>query len=190
MQIYIFIAKFAFLFHTLADMKRILTYLLLTVVVASVSGCDFFRQLAGRPTSEDIAVKKAQIELAEARHQARLDSLKAVEKQAADSLAAMEAIRQSGETLVSTGRLGGLISAQLPERYYIMVGAFSNADNADKMSSKVSAAGYEPIRIEYRNGYTAVGICPSSSLPEVYASLQKVRQEKFCPADAWILVNE
>ena len=44
--------------------------------------------------------------------------------------------------------------------------------------------------IPFRNGFTAVGCCPSDNLTEVYASLHKLREEEFCPADAWILNNE
>ena len=47
-----------------------------------------------------------------------------------------------------------------------------------------------PVTEEITNGFTAVGCCPSDNLTEVYASLRKLREEDFCPADAWILNNE
>jgi hypothetical protein len=36
----------------------------------------------------------------------------------------------------------------------------------------------------------AVGAAPSDNLKDAYASLKKLRAEKFCPSDVWILVNE
>ena len=45
-----------------------------------VTGCDFFRMVAGRPTSKDIEKKRLEIIKAEeAALQARLDSIAAVE---------------------------------------------------------------------------------------------------------------
>ena len=50
--------------------------LLIAASLFVVTGCDFFRSLAGRPTSEDIQAKKIEIQLAEqAILQALLDSL-------------------------------------------------------------------------------------------------------------------
>ena len=58
------------------------TYILLALVVMStVTGCDFFRKLAGRPTSEEIESKRLEIIMAQkAVEQARLDSLKMEQK--------------------------------------------------------------------------------------------------------------
>ena len=57
-------------------MKKLML-LVLMVSMTVVTGCDFFRKLAGRPTSEDIEQKRIEIMRAqEAAHQARLDSIK------------------------------------------------------------------------------------------------------------------
>ena len=57
-------------------MKRFLV-LLLGVSLFAVTGCDFFRGLAGRPTSEDIENKKIELLRAQqAAEQARLDSIR------------------------------------------------------------------------------------------------------------------
>ena len=60
-------------------MKKILVITALAVSVCLLGGCDFFRQLAGRPTSKDIRAKQERIEQAARLHQQRLDSLKLVQ---------------------------------------------------------------------------------------------------------------
>ncbi len=170
--------------------KKVSMLCALSAVLLFCSGCDFLRKMAGRPTSEDIEAKREVIALEEARHQARLDSLAVVEKQAADSLALLDSIRRSGSVILGTGRLGGVAAASLHCRYYIIIGAFSNADNAKRLAEKAQKAGVEATRIPCTNGYTAVSVFPSNSLAEVYSSLLKVKGYEFCPDDAWILVNE
>ena len=50
--------------------------MIMAVAMLTLTGCDFFRKLAGRPTSEDIENRKLEIIMAqEALEQARLDSL-------------------------------------------------------------------------------------------------------------------
>lgn len=171
-------------------MKRILVYGAIILAAVSVTGCDFLRRAAGRPTSEDIAAKKEYIERQEEIHKARLDSLAKVEKQAADSIAALDRVRAEGALLMSSGRLGGLASASLPARYYTIIGAFSNADNAARLAAKASAAGLSTVRIPCRNGYTAVGVEPAGKIVDVCANLERIKSFDFCPKDVWILVNE
>ena len=62
-------------------MKTVLKTAVLAAAVLLAGGCDFFRGLAGRPTSADIEAKREVIARAEAAQKARLDSLAAVEKQ-------------------------------------------------------------------------------------------------------------
>lgn len=171
-------------------MKRILLLALLAICIPSVSGCDFFRKLADRPTSAEIEAKRQYIEAAETAHRNRLDSLKLAQKQASDSLAVLDSLKNSHSNLVSSGKMGGVASSKLDKRYCIIVGSFADRNNAAKMASMVSAAGYEPVVMSYNNGFTAVGVCPSDTLTEVFAKLKEVKTQKFCPADAWVLVNE
>ena len=171
-------------------MRKAIVITALAAAVCLLGGCDFFRQLAGRPTSRDIEAKKAQIEREAAIHQQHLDSLKAVQQQISDSLATLESMREANETLLSTRQLAGGGKYNLPYRYYVMIGAFSSPENAARQASKAEKAGYAATQIPFKNGFTAVGVSPSNSLSEVYASLKKLREEAFCPKDAWILNNE
>ena len=177
-------------FCKFAGMKKCLMISALALSVCLLGGCDFFRQLAGRPTSRDIAAKRERIEREAEAHQRRLDSLKAVQKQISDSLATLDSLRESKESIISTRQLATRGSYQPEYQYYVMIGAFSSTANAAKQAAKAEAAGYPATTIPFRNGFFAVGICPSNSLTEVYASLRKLRKERFCPKDAWILNNE
>ena len=171
-------------------MKRIMAIAALAASICLLGGCDFFRQLAGRPTSRDIEAKRLRIERETEAHQRRLDSLKLVQKQISDSLATLDSLRNAKESMVSTRQLATSRGYDLPYRYYVMIGSFSSPANAERQAGKAEQAGYPATRIPFRNGFIAVGVCPSNSLTEVYASLRKLRSERFCPKDAWILNNE
>lgn len=81
------------------------TILMLMVTLAVVTGCDFFRKLAGRPTSVDIEEKRVAIMRAEeAAHQARQDSIRMEHQKVVDSLAMMDSIRQHGGSILEIGR--------------------------------------------------------------------------------------
>ena len=93
-------------------------------VMLLVSGCDFFRKVAGRPTSADLQAKRTEITYVEAqkaelaREQARLDSLEAVaqkEREARemaerDSLAAHQTLKEKGCQIYELKSLKGLSS--------------------------------------------------------------------------------
>lgn len=164
--------------------KSIIFMLMVTLTV--VTGCDFFRKLAGRPTSEDIENKRVAIMRAEeAARQAREDSIKMEHQKMVDSLAVMDTVKQR-----KPSSLGGLLEMKLESKYYIIVGSFRSRSNAESLMNAASVKGYSPALITFRNGLIAVGVAPADNLGTAYSSLNKVRQEKFCPSDVWILVNE
>ena len=174
-------------------MKRIL-YLVLALSV--LTGCDGFRRLAGRPTSADLARKRAILEQWEAYHrQAAADSLRLAElaevarQEAADSLAALDSLQQIDGKMLDLKAMGGVSDSGLDNRYYIIVGSFANSDNAEAYLRRSREAGYAGTLIPFRNGYTAVGVCPTDHLPTAISSLKTVRSESLFPADAWILSN-
>ena len=164
--------------------KSIIFMLMVTLTV--VTGCDFFRKLAGRPTSEDIENKRVAIMRAEeAARQAREDSIRMEHQKMVDSLAVMDTVSQR-----KPSSLGGLFEMKLESKYYIIVGSFRSRSNAEALMNTASIKGYSPALITFRNGLIAVGVAPADNLGTAYSSLKKVRQEKFCPSDVWILVNE
>ena len=165
--------------------------ILMAASMLMLTGCDFFRKLAGRPTSEDIQAKRLELLRAqEAVEQARLDSLRREKQVVLDSIAALDSIKQQGGTILNPAKLGGLFATRLEARYYIIVGCFRQRTNAEILLNKVSEVGYQPALISFRNGMIAVGLCPVNTLPDALTSLKTVKEEPFCPSDVWILVNE
>lgn len=171
-------------------MKKIMI-VLMGLSLFAVTGCDFFRQLAGRPTSADIEAKRLEILIAEQQAaQARLDSLMKQQQIAKDSLAALDSIAQYGGTILNPAKLGGLFATRLEARYYVIVGAFRVRANAENLLLKAKNAGYEPALISFNTGLIAVGLCPCSNIVDAKDALKKVKTEKFCPKDVWVLLNE
>ncbi len=161
-------------------------FLLLIFTMLLPCGCDMFRRAAGRPTSEEVNARKAEIAVAKS----SLDALKARQQALADSLAMEDSLRQAQVTLKTAEDLGGLLYADtLTARYYIIVGAFRNSSNYEKMLATVLDEGYIPAGIRFRNGLSAVGVCPVNTLKDAGYALRGVKREDFCPKDVWILVN-
>lgn len=172
-------------------MRKAITIAALALSICLLGGCDFFRQLAGRPTSREIAVKRALIEQEALDQQRRQDSVEAVQRHIADSLAREDSLRNAvSETLLQTRSLPASGKSQLAYRYYLMIGSFSSSSNAERQAAKAAQAGYPATLIPFPGGVTAVAICPSNSLSAVYASMKNLRGEAFFPEDAWILNNE
>ncbi len=172
--------------------------LILSLALCSLllTGCDFIRSIAGRPTSaqlEQMVQERNRRE--EARHQAVLDSMEKVRQHLADSLAAREAflldsLSQARGTVLNPSKMGGLFTTKLQTKYCIVVGAFRNRAYAERKLNKCNEAGYTATIISFRNGLLAVSVCPSDDLNEVLRTLRQLRGKGICPEDGWILVNE
>lgn len=173
----------------------------LLALMLLVTGCDFFRMVAGRPTSKDIEKKRIEIIKAEeAALQARLDSIAAVEaekrKVAQDSAEALAYISENRVNLHDVARLGGIQKDELTDtssgtRYRVVIGSFKDRGNAEKLMHKVSEAGdFWPHLIVLRSGMVAVAACPSDRIQNVVWGLKELRTHEVCPADAWILKCE
>ena len=89
-------------------MKRNLkTYFTLSLVfllsLSVFTGCDFFRRLAGRPTSDDIEIKRRAIVDEKAEHARNLELLEISRKAIKDSLARADSLR-AAEALADRGK--------------------------------------------------------------------------------------
>lgn len=157
-----------------------------------LTGCDAFRFLAGRPVSSEIDAMRERIEarnaeIESAREAARLDSIAAA-KAVEDSLAVMAEIR-ADKSLLTRKATGGLSVQGEAKTYYIIVGSFKDRANAEGLEAKIRESGFPVGLVSFRNGYTAVGVCPTNSLIEAYQCMRRIADEKFCPENAWILIN-
>lgn len=151
-----------------------LTTAALAIVALSVTGCDFFRRLAGRPDSEWIAAKAEAIRMDEERQRIRMDSLETARKAAADSAAAA--------ALADSARL-----ANHRYRFCVILGSFSSKENAERYIEEIAQKGYKGELLAFRNGTTAVGVCQTDDESQVKKSLEELQRQDFCPKGAWIL---
>lgn len=178
-------------------MNKVPVLLCLAVLLCLVSGCDFFRTLAGRPTSRDLEARRAAIEqvqerraaVADSLERARKDSIARAERAVADSLHAID-------TLVSIGKYHAVSSyrnipaSRLKARYSVVVGVFSNDANARRMLSKYENEGFEGYVLHYRSSLMAVVVSPCDKVAEALEAYRKVRRLPFSSVQTWVIVNE
>lgn len=165
----------------------------LVLAILCITSCDMARRVAGRPTRSDIAAKRERIRLAELAEKARQDSIALVkaiaEKDRQDSIAAVEAFNSCSH-IVPLNSFGKLYKTELGDRYYLSVGSFRQVGNAEKMARKFEDSGYVAVLARFSSGVTAVLVSPSARIQDLYESYKRVREESYCPADVWVLVNE
>ena len=171
--------------------RKYLAICVLLVAAVCAAGCDFLRNVAGRPVSEDLEVLRSQAELKMLREKAVMDSLAVLEKHRADSL---EAVRffasEDAPVMVSAARLKGLDLSAFDSRYLIVLGSFSQPQNAEIFGKKVSDAGYETAVLSYNYGTRIVGVCPTGDIFELMQCWLKVKKEQFFPENAWIMIKD
>lgn len=147
-----------------------LTIAVMTLVATAVTGCDFFRRLAGRPDSEWIDAKAEAIRQEEEALRIRQDSLERARKAEADSLAAADSVRLANHRY----------------RFCVILGSFSSKENAERYVEEIAAKGYKCELLTFRNS-TAVGVCPTDDEAQAKKSLEELQRQDFCPNGAWIL---
>lgn len=147
-----------------------LTIAVMTLIATAVTGCDFFRRLAGRPDSEWIEAKAEAIRQEEEALRIRQDSLERTRKAEADSLAAADSVRLANHRY----------------RFCVILGSFSSKENAERYVEEIAAKGYKGELLTFRNS-TAVGVCPTDDEEQAKKSLSELQRQDFCPNGAWIL---
>lgn len=147
-----------------------MTIAVMTLVATAVTGCDFFRRLAGRPDSEWIEAKAEAIRQEEEALRIRQDSLERARKAEADSLAAADSVRLANHRY----------------RFCVILGSFSSKENAERYVEEIAAKGYKGELLTFRNS-TAVGVCPTDDEEQAKKSLSELQRQDFCPNGAWIL---
>lgn len=174
--------------------------LLMLAVMTLTTGCDFFRVLAGRPTSEDIQLKRIEImKSEEAALQARLDSIARIEAEARkveqDSIDAFVYVQENKVLINNASRLGGIAKDELNDKsngtaYRVVLGSFKDRNNAVKLQGAIAESGdFCPHLIVMHTGMVVVAACPSDRIQDVVRGLKELKDKagKVCPADAWIL---
>ena len=147
----------------------LLNIVVLSSVALLASGCDFFRTLAGRPTSADIEAKRQAIRIEEERKAALA---------AADTIAMQ---KDSVPEAVAVTQEAG------KKRFYIVLATFSKEENARKFQLRIADKGYPGELMGFKGGYTAVGICGTDDESEIKESLKEIKRQDFCPEGVWII---
>ena len=182
-------------------MKKIFAAISLSVLVLSVSSCDLFRSLAGRPTSAEL---KSAIE----KQQSSAQQMQAITEEPAITteqtapeetiaVASPQAKKEEYTMVKREGRMSvplaythtnSTLKATPEHSYYIIVGTYRQRPTLNKMIKDAHDAGYETFLLEYSNGLTSVGLMPCDNLGEAIDAYAKVSKEYFCPKDACILI--
>ncbi len=133
-------------------------------IAFTLSGCDFFRSIAGKPTSKELA-------------QLKIDAANA-EKQKQDSIAraAQIALNEQNAALKNS----------LDKKYYVVVGSFKVPKNADNFKERLDSKGYNTQIIQFKNGYKVLAAFGSDNYAEAYREMEKIMEFQFCPYDVWI----
>ena len=148
-------------------MKKIFPLLIGIILLSSVSSCDWIRARLGMPTSEELQQKQEQIiqdslEKVAREQEARLEQLRL------DSLAKIEAQKSA------------------LARYHVVLGSFIMDNNADRMMQKLPDLGYDPVRIEFKNGYSVISAYQTNSLSDAYNKMYKMFSLDITPYDVWV----
>ena len=189
--------------------KLIQTVLILIPVALAATGCDFFRKLAGRPTSDQIAAMAEAIRLEESARIA--DSLrKALAEPQEDSAATTPTPATPAAQAASTPTASSPVTATTTpaaaapaaaasapataapapagdlKRFYVVMASFGNSANANKYASILEAKGY-PATILKRGSYQVVAVCGTDDEAAIKQSFDEIRRQDFCPQGVWII---
>lgn len=117
---------------------------ILVLVCLTLGGCDFVRSSLGKPTSSDIEALRARKAAAEKAEADSIAAVKAEQERVAAELAAAE--------------------AAAAERWFAVVGAFRDAENADSLAAKLEANGVKVTRFDFKNGLKVVAVAGEESM--------------------------
>ena len=76
------------------------------------------------------------------------------------------------------------------KRYNVIVGSFSNVDNALKLQAKLNGMGYRSIIMKNSAGMSRVSIAGVDEEASAREELLKVREQYPEFADAWLLISK
>lgn len=172
-------------------MKKLVNFLLIFSLL-SLSGCDFLRKVASRPTSEDLQAKS---ELIQRRRKAERDSLQLqrmrlleMEKRRVDSLRAKRALDSMNVKFSGVFSFGEPTSPRL-DKYTVILGVYRMGYKADSQLRSLKSKGFAPLNICFAGGVRAVALCSSDTLARVSSEILRAKESKVCPKDAWIYVK-
>lgn len=147
-------------------MKIVRLFSLFLIAATMLTSCDFFRSLAGKPTSKDI--ERMRVE-AQAKKQRQLDSINKAKADSLALIAAMEAEKNA-----------------LKERFYVVLGSFKVQGNAERMYQFLEKNNYTPRTIRFKNGFELVSAASTNNLQEALKIMDELLVFEYCPDDVWV----
>lgn len=165
-------------------MKKVLR-ICIALSLLSLTGCDFLRMVAGRPTSGQLSAKEEKLKAAKADAGAD-DGI--VLCDSSDVFQPLSAFEEKGVQYKYDFRYGKPLT-ELEYRYYLIVGIYRNAETAGSHLDSARKAGFSPLCIELGDGMRAVCLAGADS-PEKILEVRAAAAPGVCPPDAWVYVNE
>ena len=146
-------------------MKILKLSIIALAALLTLSSCDFVRHIFGKPTS------------------AELKALSEAQAAAAEIPAAEPLPEPEPEPEVSPVKYN---VDKLPHRFYVVVGAFKDHSNADKLSARLQKEKYEVTDIYFKDGFKAVALYPSDSYKQALDRLNTLWDIEYLPYDLWV----
>lgn len=154
-----------------------------------LSGCDFLRKVAGRPTSQELQEKYTRhIE----RQKAIEDSIR-VERELQEKLARELLYRQAGvERLDSMGvKVSSVFSYGTPineirDRFTVIAGVFKTKSKSDELMATMMKRGYEPYFLNFEGGVRALALMGDDDIHHLADRIQSGFDSAKCPRQIWI----
>ncbi|MCK9625192.1 MAG: SPOR domain-containing protein [Bacteroidales bacterium] len=160
-------------------MKTTKFLVVLFITMTLLSGCDFFRSLLGKPTSEDLELIAYQKEAAA---NAKADSINNIN----NNIIEVDTLIADNERVVESKSIVKQPSSDFNYRYYVVVGSFKNYANAERFSEILLKKNYDVKNFKFKNGYNMVSIFGSIDYYEAHKKLSEIMESEICPDDIWI----
>ncbi len=169
-------------------MKKVATYVLFGAFFLNITSCDFFRKVAGRPTSDIIAYKSMALEQRRQQIRDSLDMVAALEKSRRDSLAVVGEINALGVKLSDVFYFGDPIDG-LQYKYHLVMGVYRTNKMAQQQIDALAASGYQTYTLLFKGGVQAVVLERSDDISVIASTLKRAKASGVCPKDVWVHVN-
>ncbi len=169
-------------------MKKVATYILFGAFFLNITSCDFFRKVAGRPTSDVIAYKSAALEQKRQQEKDSVNMAAALERSRRDSLSVVGEINALGVKLSDVFYFGDPIDG-LQYKYHLVMGVYRTNKMAQQQLDDLSSKGFQPSTLLFKGGVQAVVLERSDDIAVIASTLKRAKAAGVCPKDAWVHVN-
>lgn len=177
---------------------RIFPVCIIFIIGVSVSSCDFFRKLAGRPTSARLAtlewrrdsLEKAQrvTDSVARAAEATVSATEATQRNDALEISALRDM-ELGRVVHSLSRYEGMADKSSPALFNVIGGTFKNKENALRFTERLKKAGFSQVQLlTLKNGLNLVSLFSSESAVSIQQFFHK--HKDTLPKDAWVVVND